>query len=82
MTLLLAGCLLFLASHLISAVGLRARVTALGGQPAYMGLVTAGSVVAIVMMVQGYQSAGFTGLWSPAAAAYPLAVYVCRSLPS
>ena len=38
MTILILGSILFLASHMISAFGLRARVEAIAGHHAYTGL--------------------------------------------
>lgn len=76
MTLLILGSILFLASHMISAFGLRARVEAIGGHHAYMGLVTVLSVISLILIVMGYQQTSYQQVWMPLPASYALASYL------
>ena len=65
MTLLVLGSILFLSSHLIAAFGYRAKVEAMGGHHAYMGLVTVVSTISLILVVMGYQQASYQQLWLP-----------------
>jgi uncharacterized membrane protein len=76
MTLLVLGSILFLGSHLIAVFGYRAKVEAMGGQHAYMGVVTIGSVISLIMVVMGYQQASYQQLWMPLPASHELATYL------
>ena len=76
MTLLVLGSILFLASHLISAFGLRARVEIIGGHHAYMGLVTVLSVISLILIVMGYQQTSYQQVWMPLPASHALANYL------
>ena len=74
MILLVLGCILFLASHLVSfaRVGIEARV----GHNGYMGLITLGSILSIVMIVFGYRQMEASALWAPMASSYQLTLYL------
>lgn len=76
MALLIAGCILFLGSHLISVLGYRGKIEALGGAHAYEAIVTILSVISLVMIVLGYQRASYQQLWLPLPAAHELALYL------
>ena len=76
MTLLVLGSILFLGSHMISAIGLRARVEAIGGHHAYMGLVTVLSVISLILIVMGYQQTSYQQLWMALPASHALANYL------
>ena len=76
MTLLVLGSILFLASHMISAFGLRARVEAIGGHHAYMGLVSVLSVISLILIVMGYQQTSYQQVWMPLPSSYELAIYL------
>jgi uncharacterized membrane protein len=76
MALMILGCALFLASHFIGAWGYRARVEAVAGHHGYMGLVTVGSIAAIIMIVFGYKAMETELLWLPLAPSYELALYL------
>lgn len=76
MALMVLGCALFLASHFVGALGYRARVEAVAGHHGYMGLVTFGSIAAIVMIVFGYKAMEADLLWLPLASSYDLALYL------
>ena len=76
MTLIILGSILFLASHMIYAFGLRARVEAIGGQHAYIGLVTVLSVISLILIVMGFQQTSYQQVWIPLAASYALASYL------
>ena len=76
MTLLILGSILFLASHMISAFGLRARVEAIGGHHAYMRLVTVLSVISLMLTVMGYQQTSYQQVWMPLPASCALANYL------
>lgn len=49
MTLLILGSILFILSHLIAVFGYRARIEAIGGHHAYMGLVTIVSIISLIL---------------------------------
>ena len=76
MTLLILGSILFLGSHMISAFGLCARVEAIGGHHAYMGLVTVLSVISLILIVMGYQQKSYQQVWMPLPSSYELAIYL------
>ena len=76
MTLLVLGSILFLGSHLIAAFGYRAKVEAMGGHHAYLGLVTVVSTISLILVVMGYQQASYQQLWLPLPASYQLATYL------
>ena len=76
MTLLILGSILFLGSHMISAFGLRARVEAIGGHHAYMGLVTVLSVISLILIVIGYQQTSYQQVWMPLPSSYELGIYL------
>ena len=76
MTLLILGSILFLGNHMFSAFGLRAKVDAIGGHHAYMGLVTVLSVIGLILIVMGYQQTSYRQVWIPLPASYALANYL------
>ena len=76
MTLLILGSILFILSHLIAVFGYRARIEAVGGHHAYMGLVTIVSTISLIMVVMGYQQTSYQQLWLPLPASYQLANYL------
>ena len=76
MTLLILGSILFLASQMISAFGLRARVEAIGGHHAYMGLVTVLSVISFDTDCYGISANKLSAGGMPLSASYALASYL------
>ena len=76
MTLLILGSILFILSHLIAVFGYRARIEAIGGHHAYMGLVTIVSIISLLLVVMGYQQTSYRQLWLPLPASYHLANYL------
>ena len=76
MTIMILGCALFLGSHFINAWGYRPRVEAVAGHHGYMGLVTVGSIISIIMIVFGYKQMEAQFLWVPLAPSYELALYL------
>ena len=76
MSMMISGCALFLGSHFICAWGYRPRIEAVAGHNGYMGLVTFGSIAAIILMVFGYKQMEAQYLWLPFAPSYELALYL------
>ena len=67
MTFLIAGLALWWTTHLLPIQGraLRARIAGSLGEIGTKGLIAVLTVVAVILMVKGYQAAPYTAIWTP-----------------
>jgi uncharacterized membrane protein len=76
MVLLIAGLLLFLGAHTLTAArGMRAAVMARLGEGPYKGLYTLVSAIGLALIVWGfgrYRAAGYIAVWDPPAGLLPI----------